>query len=171
MTNGATIKNIGFTGAKITKESNNAIICYQARGSLTLDNVYIDVTMELSSSSDSFNGGAVGLLFQGTFNLNNSLIICKGLNNDGVINTNNGGLLGRNTGTVVINNSFIITDGYACSKKPQENNTQFERINNLKGVYSSEEDFLSDKGNEYVSMDFSGFNKNYWDLSNVPIYK
>ena len=171
MTNGATIKNVGFTGAKITKESNNAIICYQARGSLTLDNVYIDVTMALSSSSDSFNGGVVGLLFQGVLNLNNSIIICKGLNRNGEIDANNGGLLGRNTGTVVMNDSFVITDGYACSKKPQENNTQFERINNLKGIYSSEEDFLSDKENEYVSMNFSGFNEKYWDLTNVPIYK
>lgn len=170
MTDGATIKNVGFVDAKITSGDGSGILCYQKRGALTVDNVYIDMQLTVSSSY-SYNGGVVGLLFGGTLTMNNSIIVCEGLYSGGAVNTSNGALVGRCTGAAVLNNSYIITDGMACSLKPNENNTQYEQINSLKGIYASESEFLADKGNEYAGMDFSGFNQKYWDLTNVPMYK
>ena len=167
---GATIKNVGFVNAKITKEAGNGVLCYQSRNSFNVDNVYIDVKMSVSTSYD-FNGGAIGLLFGGTLDIRNSIIICQGLYNNGVLDEDNGALLGRSTGSVVMYNSYIITDGYACATKVQENNTSFKQVNLLQGIYSSEEEFLADKNNEYLAMDFSGYNSNYWDLNGVPSYK
>ena len=170
MTNGAKIKNVGFIDANITKESGNGVLCYQARATLAVDNVYIDVDINVASGYD-FNGGAIGLLFQCTLNISNSIIICNGLYKDGAVDGDNGGFLGRCTGNVVMDNTFIITDGYACATKIQENNTEYQKINSIQGIYSSEEEFLADKNSEHIGLDFSGFNTEYWKLDGMPCYK
>ncbi len=161
--NGCTIKNIAFTNARITGPDGAGIgiIAYQVNGSSKLDNVYISVSFAGYGSTES--GGVVGLIRQGTLTIKNSIIVATDLStfSNGYAS---GAVAGRNTASLVMENSYVISDGTICGTKPGSNNTAYDSLNQLECIYSSGDEFEKMRKAEYSPIDLSGFNS-FWNLN------
>ena len=159
----ATFKNLSITGATVETGAGIGILCYRSSGTMTVDNVYIEMNYGSNGSSES--GGVVGLLYTGMLKIKNSIIVAtypKTINNSGAI-------AGRSNGcSLVIENSYVITNGTVCGMKVHVNNKNYAQLNSISGVYASAEEFAEKRYEEDSIIDLSGF-ATFWDLnSSVP---
>ncbi|MBQ8658349.1 MAG: hypothetical protein IJ506_04365 [Clostridia bacterium] len=159
-----TFKNVSITDVTLEKGDGSGVLYYRSTSAITIDNVYIEMSYK-SSYTSSYSGGVLAFIFSGTVTMSNSIVVADCSN----ANATNGAILGRsNGGSLIMENSYVITDGTVCGTGNHSNNSNYATHNNLPVVYATAEDFAKMRYEDDSSIDLSGF-ASFWELnSSVP---
>jgi hypothetical protein len=158
----ATFKNLSIKNATIEKGAGIGIFCYRSTGTNTVDNVYLEVNYGTNACSES--GGVMGILFGGMLKIKNSIIVVT----YPMPIDNSGAVVGRSNGcSLVMENSYVITNGTICGMKVHVNNQNYAQLNSLSCVYPTAEEFAEKRYADNSPIDLSSF-ADFWDL-NKPV--
>ncbi|MBQ3505807.1 MAG: Ig-like domain-containing protein [Clostridia bacterium] len=163
-----TFKNVAIIGT--FSANNQGALFYRAagKGVITVDNVYIHMTV--ASDACSGSAGVGGLVHTGTaLVMSNCIVKVDGLDKNEQTQINCGFVTGRVKSTLVkLNDCYFIGNGKISAEYADETNVYYNMYNITYGnnVFEDETLFAETKG-----LEFGGFNK-YWSLeSGIPVFQ